>query len=142
MHIFRVRYAEADMQAVVFNSRYLEYADLLITEYFRDRGIGFSGENSIQFHVAKAEVQFRKPILADELIEGRVRGGRIGNASMTTMIELHGASNAEHGVDRMAGDDLRAEIELVHVHVDLTSGKPLSIPDHARAKLTGNKHNG
>ena len=29
-HRFRVRYSEVDPQAVVFNSRYLEYADVVV----------------------------------------------------------------------------------------------------------------
>ena len=35
----RVRYAEIDAQAVMFNSRYLEYFDLGITEYWRAAGV-------------------------------------------------------------------------------------------------------
>ena len=35
----RVRYAEIDAQAVVFNSRYLEYFDIGITEYWRAAGV-------------------------------------------------------------------------------------------------------
>ena len=35
----RARYAEVDAQAVVFNSRYLEYFDIGITEYFRAVGL-------------------------------------------------------------------------------------------------------
>lgn len=139
-HSFRVRYAECDLQSVVFNSRYLEYADLLITEYFRDRGIGFSGENSLEFHVARAVVDFRKPILVDEVIEGHVWCERIGNSSMTTGIKLLGANSA--GSSGGGEDDLRADIELVHVHVDLESGQALPIPAHARAALLGENADG
>ena len=35
----RVRYAEIDAQAVVYNSRYLEYFDLALTEYWREAGL-------------------------------------------------------------------------------------------------------
>lgn len=125
---FRVRYSEVDPQSVVFNSRYLEYADLIITEYWRAIDLHFSGDDALEFHVVKAEVEYRKPIRADELIEGRARTERIGNSSVTTVIELHGKD---------ADDDLRSHIELVHVHVDLDQGDPLPIPDGARQKLSG-----
>jgi acyl-CoA thioester hydrolase len=125
---FRVRYSEVDPQSVVFNSRYLEYADLIITEYWRAIDLHFSGDDALEFHVVKAEVEYRKPIRADELIEGRARTERIGNSSVTTVIELHGQD---------ADDDLRSHIELVHVHVDLDQGDPLPIPDGARQKLAG-----
>ena len=35
----RVRFAEVDAQAVVFNPRYLEYFDIGLVEYFRAAGI-------------------------------------------------------------------------------------------------------
>ncbi len=128
-HRFRVRYAELDPQGVVFNARYLEYADLVVTEYWRDRQLRLSGEGALEFHVAHAGVDFRKPIRADELVEGRAWTTRFGNSSMTTRIELHGCDDA-------GCDDLRAEIELVNVHVDLATGEALPIPQSARDALS------
>ena len=132
-HRFRVRYAEVDLQSVVFNSRYLEYADLLITEHWRGAGVHFAGGleadgNALEFHVVRAEVDFRAPIRVDEWVEGRVRTERIGSSSVTTRIELHGGQG---------GDDLRAVIVLVHVHVDLASGQPMPVPADARRALGG-----
>ncbi|MEO1167530.1 MAG: thioesterase family protein [Pseudomonadota bacterium] len=131
-HRFRVRYAEVDPQSVVFNSRYLEYADLMITEYWRSIDLHFSGEDALEFHVVKATVEFVQPIRADEEIDGTAVTSRIGTSSVTTEIELYGLNDKERGED-----DLRAKIELVHVHVDLDSGKPTPIPEGARAKLAG-----
>lgn len=125
IHRFRVRYAEVDMQNVVFNSRYLEYADLVITEYWRSVGVHFTGEGALEFHVARAIVDYRKPMRADEEIDAHARVSRFGNSSMTTLIELHGAG----------ADDLRASIELIHVHVDLETGKAQTIPDAVRARF-------
>ena len=126
-HQFRVRYAEVDAQGVVFNSRYLEYADVVLTEYWREIGLHFSGEGAMEFHVGTATVVYRAPIRSDELVEGRIRTERIGTSSVTSVLELHGA-----GQDH----DLRAEITLVHVHVDLETGKAIPLPDSARAVLT------
>lgn len=125
-HRFRVRYAEVDPQSVVFNSRYLEYADLIITEYWRSIDLHFSGEQALEFHVVKAVVEFKQPIRADEEIDGTAVTGRIGSSSVTTEIGLHGLDGE---------DDLRATIELVHVHVDLDSGKPIPIPDDVRERF-------
>ncbi len=129
-HRFRVRYAEVDLQSVVFNSRYLEYADLLITEHWRDCGVHFAGAEALEFHVVRAEVEFRQPIRVDEWVEGRVWTDRIGTSSVTTQIELHGCHDA-------TPDDLRATITLVHVHVDLASGQPMPVPPQARLALGG-----
>ncbi len=125
-YTFRVRYAEVDLQSVVFNSRYLEYADMILTEYWREAGLHFIGEEALEFHVVRAEVDFIRPIRADELIEGRARTVRIGSSSITTEMELCGEGGLE---------DLRARIHLVHVHVDLETGKPMAVPREARAAL-------
>ena len=120
-HTFRVRYAEVDPQAVVFNSRYLEYADLLVTEYFRDcrqRGM----PDGLEFHVRRAELDYLAPIRVDELIEGQITVPTIGNSSMEQIVTLRGVKDGS----------LRATIRLVAVLVDLPSGKPERIPDAAR----------
>ncbi|UVI40101.1 acyl-CoA thioesterase [Qipengyuania spongiae] len=121
---FRVRYAEVDAQAIVFNSRYLEYADLMVSEFFRDRRPhGMPGD--IEFHVRKAEVDYLAPIRFDELIEGTLRVERIGGTSMTMRIDLRDAD-----ADERAGP--RATIRLTQVHVDLAVGRPARIPDTVR----------
>ena len=125
-HRFRVRYAEVDAQAVVFNSRYLEYADVLHNEFLRGRGISIVGADAFEVHVRKTTVDYLKPILLDEEIDGLVRVSRIGNSSMTVLIELH-------GVDR---EDLRATIEIVYIHVDLETGSPTVIPDAVRLAIS------
>jgi len=140
---FRVRYSEVDPQSVVFNSRYLEYADVVITEFWRARAIHFSGAGALEFHVARAEVDFVAPIRADEIVEGRARTERLGNTSIATIIELHGAASLEPLVprdevetpDAQLPEDLRARIRLVHVHVDLESGRPMPLPGHVRERL-------
>mgnify|MGYP005830767497 CR=1 FL=1 len=127
-HRFRVRYAEVDPQAVVFNSRYLEYADILVSEFFRDRR-AHGLPAGLEFHIRRAEVDYIRPIRSEELLEGRLAIERIGNSSMAMRVALHGVG--EGGADPGA-DDLRAEILLVQVHVDLATGRPLRIPDSLR----------
>jgi acyl-CoA thioester hydrolase len=131
-HRFRVRYAEVDPQAVVFNSRYLEYADILVSEFFRDRR-AHGLPAGLEFHIRRAEVDYIRPIRSEELLEGRLSVERIGTTSMAMRIALHGVGEGggDSGADPGA-DDLRAEILLVQVHVDLATGRPLRIPDSLR----------
>jgi acyl-CoA thioester hydrolase len=122
-HQFRVRWSEVDPQGVVFNARYLDYADIAITEYWRatqwrDKHL----DEPFEFHVRKATVLFEAPIKPDEMIEVMARTVKIGNSSMTQLIEIHGVN--DEGLD-----DLRAAIELVSVHVDLTTHRPIPLPD-------------
>lgn len=117
----RARYAEIDAQAVVFNSRYLEYFDIGITEYWRAVGMYDASPmaGGPEFHVAKALVEYKAPILLDEEIDICVRCARIGSSSMTFLFEIHGAGK----------DDLRATGEEVSVHVGVAQGASAPVPE-------------
>ena len=117
----RARYAEVDAQAVVFNSRYLEYFDIGITEYFR--AVGLYPEPNLkgapELHVVKAEVTYHAPVLLDEVMAICVRCEKIGRTSLTFAFEVHGEG----------GEDLRASGIEVSVHVDEPRGRPTPVPD-------------
>lgn len=116
----RVRYAEIDGQKVVFNSRYLEYFDLGMTEYWRAVGVNDRYPNGApEFHVARSEVNYRAPILYDEEIDICVRVARVGRSSMTIEFEIHGKDQ----------DDLRADGILVDVHVAEAQGAVQPVPN-------------
>jgi acyl-CoA thioester hydrolase len=127
-HRLRVRYGEGDQQGVVFNARYLDYGDIAITEYWRAVGFRFVGEDVMEFHVARAEVDYKKPIRPDELIDLWTRTERVGNSSMTVLTEIHGARDD-------GAEDLRAVIREVQVHVDLAQHAPMPIPDAVKARF-------
>jgi len=117
----RARYAEVDAQAVVFNSRYLEYFDIGITEYFRH--IGLYPEANLkgapELHVVKAEVVYHAPVLLDEEIAICVRCEKVGRTSLTFAFEVHGGD----------GEDRRASGSEVQVHVDEPRGRPTPVPE-------------
>ena len=121
----RVHYPEIDAQAVVYNSRYLEYFDIALTEYWRDAGL--YGQTTVagglEFHLAKALVEYKAPIELDEEILICARTERIGSSSMLVVLEIHGLANGE------TGDDLRASGETVQVHVAEARGRPAPVPD-------------
>ncbi|MEI6485547.1 MAG: thioesterase family protein [Sphingomonadales bacterium] len=121
----RARYAEVDAQAVVFNSRYLEYFDIGITEYFR--AVGLYPEPQLkgapELHVVKAEIVYHAPLLLDEEFAICVRCDRIGRTSLTFAFEVHGLAGGP------GGNDLRASGVEVSVHVDEPRGRPTPVPD-------------
>lgn len=127
-HRFRVRYSEGDQQGVVFNARYLDYGDIAVTEYWRAVGFRFVGADAMEFHVARAEVDYKKPIYPDEMIDLWTRTERLGNSSMTVLTEIHGANDEGR-------DDLRAVIREVQVHVDLAEHRPMPIPDAVKDRF-------
>lgn len=124
----KVRYAEIDGQKVVFNSRYLEYADVAATEFWDWTGIGAAlGPvwTETEFHVRRTEIDYLKPFVFGDTLDAFVRIGRIGNSSMTQRFEL---CHAQTG-------DLHTVIDMVIVNVHLPTGKPVPIDPAIRAYL-------
>lgn len=124
---FRVRYSEIDGQKIVFNSRYLEYADVAITEFWRWADLNEIGPDWLdaEFNVVRATVEYKQPLRLDDMIEAFVRIDRVGNSSMTHRIDLCHADTGE----------LHASVEIVSVHVDLAARKSVPIPDNVKARL-------
>ncbi len=121
-HRFRVRWSETDAQGVVFNARYLDYADVAITEYWRAAKLrDRAGDEPLEFHVKKATLTWFAPILPDEMIEVMARTLATGRTSMTQMVEIHGARDN-------GADDLRATVDMVSVFVDLAQHQPIPLP--------------
>ena len=124
----KVRYAEIDGQKVVFNSRYLEYADVAVSDFWDWTGIGEAlgaAWTETEFHVRHTEIDYLKPFTYGDTIEAFVAVKRIGNSSLTQRFELcHAATGALHTV-----------IEMVIVNVHLPSGQPAPIAPEVRAFL-------
>ncbi len=121
----KVRYAEIDGQKVVFNSRYLEYADVAGTDFWEWTGIaGALGPvwTETEFHVRHAEVEFLKPFSYGDVILAYVKVERLGSTSMTQLFELCHATTGE----------LHSVVRLVTVNVHLPTGRPVPIPGPVR----------
>tara|TARA_B100000029_G_C16746298_1_gene656427 strand:+ start:48 stop:470 length:423 start_codon:yes stop_codon:yes gene_type:complete len=90
-YTIRVRYAEVDAQGIVFNAHYLTYFDCAITEYYRKIKYNYIAEvkkTKKDFHVIKTTIEYKKPILFDQIIDVGVRVYKIGNSSITFDISL------------------------------------------------------
>lgn len=125
---FKVRYAEIDGQKVVFNSRYLEYADVAITEFWEWTGIGEAlgaTWHETEFHVRRAELDYLAPFVLGDEVEAWVRIERVGTSSVTTRIELVNPRDGR----------LCHVISMVSVNVHLPTGRPAPLPDAVRTFL-------
>ena len=124
---FKVRYAEIDAQAVVFNSRYLEYADVAVTEFWAWTGIAAAVPEwaRTEFHVRRSEIDYLKPFVWGDEIEAFVRVERVGASSLTQRFELCHAATGE----------LHCTITMVIVNVDLATHSSAPISDAIRGFL-------
>ena len=81
----RVRWAETDMQGIVFNGHYLTYFDVAITEYWRAVGMpypaAFAG-TGVDLFAVKSTVEYLAPARYDDMIEVGCRAARLGRSSI------------------------------------------------------------
>jgi YbgC/YbaW family acyl-CoA thioester hydrolase len=126
-HRLRVRWAEVDMQKIVFNAHYLMYFDTAITDYWRVLGLPYQ-ETMHQLdgdlYVVKATVEFHASARADDQIEVAMKCSRIGNSSIT----FTGAI--------FRGDDHLISSEIVYVFADPASQTSRPVPAALRDVLT------
>jgi acyl-CoA thioester hydrolase len=125
-HEFRVRYAECDVQGVVFNSHYLAFVDVAITELWREAlpgGYNAMLDREVDVVVAEAHLRFKSSARFDDLLRIEVVVRRLGTTSIVT----------RHRICR--DDDLLVEVEIRHVAVSRETYAKTSIPDWLRAGL-------
>ncbi|BBY57423.1 acyl-CoA thioesterase [Mycolicibacterium sarraceniae] len=119
----RVRYVECDMQGRVFNGHYLTWVDMAMNEALRDVFGDFQTLTSsgIDFVVAAAELQFRRPAHFDEDLVIGVGFDPLGRTSLRSTYEIR------------RGPDVIAEAAMIHVCVDATTFDKQPWPDWFRA---------
>ena len=71
-HRLRVRWAEADMQGVVFNGHYMTYFDVAVTEYWR--GVARGDPQALReifdrLYVVRTTIEFHSPARFDDEID-------------------------------------------------------------------------
>lgn len=119
VHALRVRWAEVDMQGIVFNGNYLVYFDVGVTEYYRAIGHpypgAFAGAGTDLF-VKKAEIEYYAPAAYDDVIDICVRVARIGRSSFDFRIEIY------------RNDELLVAGALVYVNADPALRKSQPLP--------------
>ncbi|MGO4391622.1 YbgC/FadM family acyl-CoA thioesterase [Variovorax sp. M-6] len=127
-HRLRVRWAEVDMQKIVFNAHYLMYFDTAIADYWRAMALPY--EEAMQalegdLYVRKATVEFNASARVDDLLDVGMKCQRVGNSS----IVFHG------GLFR--GEQLLVSCELVYVFADPATQTSKPVPPLLREVLAG-----
>jgi YbgC/YbaW family acyl-CoA thioester hydrolase len=126
-HRLRVRWAEVDMQKIVFNAHYLMYFDTAVADYWRALALPYE-EAMLQLggdlYVKKATVEFNASALMDDRLDVALKCGRIGNSSMV----FNGAI--------FRGDELLITCELVYVFADPATQTSRPVPQPLRDIVT------
>lgn len=125
-HPLRVRFNECDPQGVVFNANFLVYADIAITELYREAFGSWDqamADHAMDMVVAEARVRYLAPLCFDEEFGMNVSLARIGETSTTTLVSIE-----------RAGEPI-ATVETRHVVVDPTTRAKAPIPPAMRTIL-------
>ena len=127
----RVRWAEVDMQKVVFNGHYLTYIDTAIAEYWREIGLpypdGYVDRYAADVFLRKATVDYLGSAHYDDELAVFCRVAAFGRTSMTMRFEIWRDAATE------AGPLVTAD--LVYVNVDAAMKKPQSLPEEVRRRV-------
>jgi acyl-CoA thioester hydrolase len=122
----RVRWAEVDMQGVVFNGHYLTYCDVCLTEYWRAIGLRYPEDlvsaGSDTF-ARKITIEYHAPAVYDDELQICGRTAQIGRSSLRFVIEVF---------RKGASDIPLIGAELVYVNADPVSKKSLPWPEQVR----------
>ena len=120
-HRLRVRWAEVDMQKIVFNAHYLMYVDSAMSDYWRALALPYEQSMLVlggEMYVKKATLEFHASARLDDSLEVGMRCARIGNSSCLF----------EAGIFR--GDQLLISAELVYVFANQRPRPPCRCPLH------------
>lgn len=115
----RVRWAEVDMQAIVFNGHYLTYFDTAVAGYFRALALPYHEtmrELEGDLYVRKATLEYEGSARYDEALDTGIRCVRIGNSSILLQAAVfRGEQRLVHG-------------ELVYVFADPATQTSQPVP--------------
>jgi acyl-CoA thioester hydrolase len=122
----RVRWAEVDMQKIVFNAHYLTYIDTAIAEYWREIGLpypeGYVARYASDIFLRKASVEYLGPARYDDELTVCCRVAKLGRSSMTFQFEIYRSV------------EMLISAELVYVNAD-SSMKAVPLPEDVRERV-------
>lgn len=124
-HTLRVRYSEIDGQKIVFNSHYMTYIDVAITEYFREV-IGWTPEEPVfDFVLVKITMEFNGSAFLDDILHIHCKTVRLGNTSFTV----------QFAIQREKTQKVIVQAEVVYVSYDVQSRRAVPIPETVRERI-------
>lgn len=127
-HPLRVRWAEVDVQQIVFNPHYLMYLDTAVADYWRALAIPYAGAMRLlqgEVYLRKTTLEFNASARMDDRLDVALRCDRVGNSSMAFV----GAVFRDH--------QLLVSGELLYVFADPATQTSRPVPEPLRALLEG-----
>ena len=127
IHRLRVRWAEVDMQKIVFNAHYLMYFDTAISDYWRALGLPYvaaMAQLGGDLYVKKASLEYNGSAAFDDVLQVALKCQRIGNSSITFVGAV------------FRGAELLVTSEIIYVFSNPATQTSQPVPDALRQVLT------
>ena len=125
-HRLRVRWAEVDLQKIVFNAHYLMYLDTAMADYWRALALPYEATLAAlqgDLYVKKAVLEYHASARLDDQLDVALRCQHIGKSSIV------------FAGDIACGGRLLVAGELVYVFADPATQKSRSVPAALREVL-------
>ena len=125
-HRLRVRWAEVDLQQIVFNGHYLMYFDTAVGDYWRALGLPYQAAMAQlggDLYVRKSTLEYLSSARFDDLLDVFVRCEQIGNTSLRLRCAVY------------RSERLLVTGELVYVFADPATQSSLPVPSTLREML-------
>ena len=123
----KVRYSEVDCQRIVYNSHYLTYFDISLSEMLENcfNQDEYIKNTSNDFHTVGVQMNFKSPARLNDQLEVYTGVKKLGNSSMTFIQEIY----------RGGSDEILNSANITWVNTNQKSMKSATIPDDIRTKL-------
>ncbi|WP_254528371.1 acyl-CoA thioesterase [Natrinema gelatinilyticum] len=120
----RVRFAETDLQGVVFYGEYFTFQDEAVAAFLREIDYGYDRmhEDGWDIHVVNSELNYREGAKLGDVIDNELCAPEIGTSSLTFPYRAR----------RRADGEILADGTVTHVAVDRKTREPTRIPDAFR----------
>jgi acyl-CoA thioester hydrolase len=125
---FRVYYEDTDAGGVVYHANYLRFAERARTEALRDAGIPHAEmveRCSVMFMVHRAEIDYVRPAMLDDLLVVETETLDVGGASVVLRQVVRGPSG------------ICASLRIRLACVAIGGNKPARIPPRWREAMAG-----
>ena len=124
----KVRYSEVDCQRIVYNSHYLTYFDISLSEMLEDC---FDQDEYVKntnndFHTVGVQMDFKSPARLNDQLEVYTGVKKLGNSRMTFMQEIY----------KEGSDEVLNSANITWVNTNQKSMKSETIPEDIRTKLS------
>lgn len=134
-HRLTVRFDDVDYAQIVYFPRLFSYCHWAFEDFFAHEAGSAYSELLLRRHVAfptvHSQADFRTPFRFGDTCRVVMEAVKLGESSVTNQYRLH------HGESKVVS----AQIELVHVAVDLRTMKKVKMPEDIRQAFLNHLHN-